>query len=887
ASADAIITGENTGDQFGYSLAAGDFNNDGKTDLAMGAYGYAINTGRAYLFWNDGTGTDLGTFPCTTDCLAANADAIITGETTNNYFGYSLAAGDFNNDGKTDLAVGAYGYTSSTGRAYIFYNDDAFPAVAGSADAIITGENTGDQFGYSLAAGDFNNDGKTDLAVGASTYNTSKGRAYILYSQNGTMNTGLDMPGEKKIGKLGVAMSAGDFNGDGKTDLAISGSGTSGVVYIFYQSNFPDEAVSADKIITGEAMGSNFGASLAAGDFNGDDKTDLAVGAYDYNSNQGRAYLFFQSNFPDSAANADSIITGETSSNYFSYSLAAGDFNNDGKTDLAVGAYGYTSSTGRAYLFYQGNFPDSAANADAIISGQATGNNFGYSLAAGDFNNDGKTDLAVGARGYTSNTGRAYLFWNDGTGADFGTVACTTGCLAANADAIISGQATTNYFGYSLAAGDFNADGKTDLAVGAYGYTTFTGRAYLFWNDGTGADFGTAACTTGCLAANADAIITGETTNNYFGNSLAAGDFNNDGKTDLAVGAYGYTSNQGRTYLFYQGNFPDSAANADAIISGQATTNYFGASLAAGDFNNDGKTDLAVGAYGYTSSTGRAYLFYQSNFPDSAVSASAIITGEISTINLSQNNNFGASLAAGDFNNDGKTDLAVGAYFYASGTGRTYLFYQSNFPDSAANADAIITGEATTNDFGISLAAGDFNNDGKTDLAVGAYGYNSNQGRTYLFYQGNFPDSAANADAIISGQATTNYFGASLAAGDFNNDGKTDLAVGAYGYTSNTGRAYLFWNDGTGADFGTVACTTGCLAANADAIISGQATTNDFGISLAAGDFNNDGKTDLAVGARGYTTFTGRAYLFWNDGTGADFGTVACTTGCLAANADP
>ena len=169
-------------------------------------------------------------------------------------------------------------------------------------------------------------------------------------------------------------------------------------------------------------------------------------------------------------------------------------------------------------------------------------------------NTDGKIDLAVGAYSYSTNTGRAYLFYNDGS----------IPTTAATADVIIAGEAINNYFGFSLTSGDFNADGKTDLAVGAHYYSTNTGRAYLFYNDGS----------IPTTAATADVIITGGATSNYFGNSLTAGDFNADGKTDLAVGATGYSSNTGRTYLFYNdGSIPTTAATADVIITENTTTN--------------------------------------------------------------------------------------------------------------------------------------------------------------------------------------------------------------------------------------------------------------------------------------------------------------------------
>jgi hypothetical protein len=88
--------------------------------------------------------------------LPATADVIITGETIDIFFGASFASADFNADGKTDLAVGGYTYSTSTGRAYVFYNDGSFPTSTASADMTITGETTISRLGYSLTSGDFN-----------------------------------------------------------------------------------------------------------------------------------------------------------------------------------------------------------------------------------------------------------------------------------------------------------------------------------------------------------------------------------------------------------------------------------------------------------------------------------------------------------------------------------------------------------------------------------------------------------------------------------------------------------------------------------------------------------------------------------------------------------
>ena len=172
-------------------------------------------------------------------------------------------------------------------------------------------------------------------------------------------------------------------------------------------------------------------------------------------------------------------------------------------------------------------------------------------------------------------------------------------------------------FGWSVStAGDVNNDGYDDVIIGAYGYNSATGRAYIYYG-------GSAMDNT------PDILLDGEASNNSFGRSVStAGDVNNDGYDDVIIGAVGYNS----AYIYYGGSAMDNTP--DVTMTGEAEDNYFGSSVStAGDVNNDGYDDVIIGESGYNSWTGRAYIYSDPSAPVSVKETNLAVT----EFNLLQN----------------------------------------------------------------------------------------------------------------------------------------------------------------------------------------------------------------------------------------------------------
>ena len=162
----------------------------------------------------------------------------------------------------------------------------------------------------------------------------------------------------------------------------------------------------------------------------------------------------------------------------------------------------------------------------------------------------------------------------------------------------------------------------------------------------------------------------------------------------------------------------------------------FGSSLDIFDIDDDGHADIVIGAREGQEfqdfSRGGVFVYWGDTRDKMNAVADVIIWGEKGA----QSSLGGDRLFCADFNRDGYGDIAVGAYnwHHRKRIGRTYIYYGGTKTSIDTEPDAIFTGEEENNYFGHDIGGGDFNNDGYTDIVAGAWGYNDDEGRAYVFY---------------------------------------------------------------------------------------------------------------------------------------------------------
>jgi hypothetical protein len=648
------------------AIAVGDFNGDGMLDLVVSN----TSAGTLSVFLGNGDGS----------FQAARIHSLGAGPT-------GVAVGDFDGDGILDLAVAISNGTDDNGIVSIWLGngDGTFRAQHNFAVGILP---------WSVVAADFNGDGILDLAVVNSNWQQPgpAGSVSILAgSGDGTFQAAVNYP----VGAYPQALVAGDFNGDGNLDLAVSniaypGTGWSlslllgkgdGSFQAALNYDTPPPADDSDfyslavadfnrdghldlamtcrygvMIWLGQGDGSfqigptyNVGtSSVAVADFNQDGQADLVVANADVNAVRillGRGDGTFQAapSYPNGLENR-----------YYASSVAVGDFNGDGIPDLAAGSIG--SDTGSVEIWLgngDGTFQKARNHpTDANAIG----------VAVADFNGDGQQDLLVtvnfaGAnRPYVPPLSGLRVWLGNGDGG-FAT--------AFRYDTVVGF--------YPAALGDFNGDGIPDVVAPNYGFSMEGNTVTAFLGKGDGSLGGKKTY---------PVLMTPS--------AVAVADFNGDGRLDLAVAAAG-----GLSILLGNGDGTFQAAHNYAQLTGD--------SLAVADFNGDGVLDLVIWKAGFLATPGtlQILLGHGDGTFQPGMSYTAGTAGGFGRY-------ISAGLAAVDFNGDGILDLAITDSFSGSvslllgkGDG-TFAEPQTFAVGSDVNA----------------LAVADFNGDGNLDIAV-------------------------------------------------------------------------------------------------------------------------------------------------------------------------
>jgi hypothetical protein len=533
-----------------------------------------------------------------------------------------VIASDFNGDGKLDLATA--NAESETISVLLGNGDGTFQTHKDNSTAIAASC-------ISLAAGALRDDKGKDIVAGCQ----AEGEVVVLLSNgNGTFKAAkaYPVPGGVDI------VALGDFNGDGKLDVAVTNGGTYDMVSIL-------PGTGSGTLKGAVPFGTNFGpGGMGVADFDGDGKLDLvtADSGAPFGVTVGSISVLLSNGKDLFAARTDYSVGDENVTGAYS-GIAAADLTGNGKPDLIVPitfAFPYEISI----LMNKGNGTFKPFVSYPLPTGAVA-------VVAGDFNNDHKPDIAV-ANG--NGTGSITVLLNSGTGT-FPTYT----------------QYSINGISDGLAVGDFNKDGNLDIVATNGSQSTIS----VLLGNGTGTFPSFATYPTG---------------SSPYG--VTVGDFNGDGWPDIAV------ANQSSGTVSILINKADGSGTFLPKVDYAAAGGGAPLTLAAGSFRGNGIIDLAVATNsafgGIEVLLGKGDGTFQTAVPyDTLNNANGVVVG--------------------DFNNDGNLDMAVS--IASAGSAFGFVTILPGLGNGTFGPEVTLTSAPLP--YGI--VAADFNEDGGLDLATG------------------------------------------------------------------------------------------------------------------------------------------------------------------------